>query len=92
MKRWWVSWYHTEDMTPFTLRNPWWISGYRMADDAACVCAAVMAIDDDHARQKIIDCYDEPPDNVEWRFVSVKEDDWSPFSDRFPKGDWMEWA
>jgi len=31
------------------------------------------------------------PEDVEWRFVEERPDDWSPFSDRFPQADWMEW-
>jgi len=25
------------------------------------------------------------------RFVTQKPADWSPFSDRFPRADWMQW-
>jgi hypothetical protein len=96
----WVSWYCPNDMMgKFELHSPWWISGETMEDDdgkfAFTLCAAVMATSEDQAKLKVVMSHDAPyierANAVEWRFADPRPDDWSPFSDRFPKADWMQW-
>lgn len=99
MKRWWLSWYHTRNMSPYTIHSPWWISGARVKLDTATgeefdeptVCAAVIAPTEKAAKAAIIGAYDIPPAKMEWRFCEERADDWSPFSDRFPEAKWMQW-
>jgi hypothetical protein len=97
VKNYWVSWYCPPDkMGKFELYSPWWVSGMRMHDDAETICAAVQAKNEDQAKLKIImshdaDCVAWASNEIEWRFVSEKPANWSPFCDRFPKADWMQW-
>jgi hypothetical protein len=96
-QNYWCSWYCPNDlMGKFELHSPWWISGETMEDDdgkfAYTICAAVRAENEDAAQQIIIDSHDDPkPIGLEWRFVERRPDDWSPFSDRFQRADWMQW-
>lgn len=92
MKSYWVSWYHTENLGGFELNTPWWRSGYRGSDDAPTICAAIRADHEEGARDRVLTSYDVRPDDVEWRFVEERPDDWTPFSGRFPKAGWMDWA
>jgi hypothetical protein len=86
----WVSWYWTKEMGAFELHAPWWISGYRMADEAATVCAAFPAeISESEAEIFVAASYDNKPESIEWRFNNLKEGE--PFCERFPKADWMTW-
>lgn len=97
---WWISWYNPKPGDPsgyFTLHWPWWITGERTSDYAFTVCAAVRAEDEDAAKALIAAAFESPtaPDAIEWRFVQDMsgKPGWSPYSDRFPKADWMpEWA
>ena len=45
------------------------------------------------AAYKVIEnSYDKQPASIsEWSFCNEKPDDWEPFCDRFPRGDWMKW-
>lgn len=93
-KPFWLSWESRDPhgLGTFELSSPWWISGY--GDDSALICAAVMAEDEDSAIDIVIASFDEPrPDglDIDWRFVNEREPGWSPFSERFPKADWMVW-
>lgn len=94
-RNWWVSWYSTAEMGEWELASPWWKSGTRSSDHAATICAAIRAIDSDSVRKKIAAAYDIPLTNplveIEWRFCNMRTDDWSPFNDRFPRADWMQW-
>lgn len=96
MKSYWISWYHKPELGGFELTAPWWRSGARLvasrfAFDEPTICAAVRADHPEGARDRILTAYDVRPDDLEWRFVEERPDDWSPFSDRFPKAAWMEW-
>lgn len=93
LKNFWVSWYcKPGSMGKFELHWPWWVSGMRMSDEAETICAAVRAESSDAAMIIIEQAHDEPrPLPLEWRFVSPRDPSWSPFSDRFPKADWMKW-
>lgn len=91
MKSYWLSWYDTL-YGKWELHSPWWVSGYRVADEARTICAAVRAPDEESAKRLIVMAHDEPrPRDLEWRFVDERPDDWSPFNDRFPRADWMKW-
>lgn len=89
MKSYWVSWYHAPNLGGFELTAPWWVSGTRMNDDAQTIVAAIRADNPEGARDRVLRAYDVRPDDVEWRFVEERPDDWTPFSGRFPKADWM---
>lgn len=91
MRRWWVSWYADGD-TSFEWHGPWWISGHRPMDrsTAHTIVAAVVADDADDAKAKIVAAHDKTVD-LEWRFREARNDDWSPFCERFPRADWMRW-
>lgn len=88
--KFWISWFHKKEFSPFELHTPWWVSGYD-GDGSETVCAALIADDDEKAREMIYACYDVRPDVIEWRFCHSKEEDWSPFCDRFPRAGWMKW-
>ena len=85
---WWVSWYSNG---AFEYHGPWWVSGQRLSDNAHTICAAVRADTEDAARKVITDAHDDPTTTLEWRFVEERPDDWNPFSDRFPRADWVQW-
>lgn len=96
LKRFWLSW-TAKDEGPFTLWSPWWISGAALYTDGKdilerpTICAAVIAPDEDAAKGVIRAAHDKPPLDLEWRFCNERPQDWSPFCDRFPRGDWMKW-
>lgn len=88
--RWWVSWY--EHTVPFEYHGPWWVTGQELGGgQRRTIVAAVLAADEDAARGVIVAAHDEPPTEVSWRFVEERPADWAPFSDRFPRGTWMQW-
>lgn len=98
MKNFWVSWYQSS--TPFTLESPWWVTGSRFITSRLAfdeekeqdtICAAVQAADRQGATDVIIAAHDTPPRDLEWRFIEERPTGWSPFCDRFPRGDWMKW-
>lgn len=90
MNNYWLSWIHEDKFGAFELHYPWWCSGYDSKDNPT-MCAAVKAKDKHGAREIILGCYDYLPDDLEFRFVEQQENHWTPFSDRFPKADWMKW-
>jgi hypothetical protein len=100
-RNWWVSWYCPNDMMgKFELHSPWWVSGATMENDAGkfayTVCAAVRAASEDQAKEKVIMSHDADvlewaSNQIDWRFVEERPDDWSPFNSRFQAADWMQW-
>jgi hypothetical protein len=87
-RRWWVSWY---GYGSFLYAGPWWVTGRELGGAERYIyCAAVIADDEDEARQVIADAYDEE-ELLLWRFVEPQADDWSPFGDRFQRAAWMQW-
>lgn len=89
--RYWVSWYATGENGSWELHQPWWISGER-DDGALAVCAAVIAINEQQAKESIAAAHDKANvDDIEWRFCNERAADWSPFCDRFPRAEWMQW-
>lgn len=96
MKRFWLSWYHSDvDHGAFELHSPWWTSGTRLFGETVSrtICAAVIAKNGEEARERVRLSYDRPPepDAIEWRFCEAKDDEWSPFNDRFQRAKWMAW-
>ena len=98
MKSFWISWFGTAG--PWTLESPWWISGYRIVADRMAfdeqreeptVCAAVRASNEGEAKRIIREAHDAKPTELEWRFCEERPEGWTPFTDRFPKADWMKW-
>lgn len=90
-KKFWVSWYSAGE---FEMHSPWWISGYvpiRHNPPKAIFCAAVIAISEEDAKAVVYASHDEPPAEIEFRFVEERADDWVPYCGRFPKADWMWW-
>jgi len=90
MHPFWVSWWSLHQFGSFELHSPWWISGER-DDGAVSVCAAVRAVSEAAAMDIVSACYDTRPDSIEFRFVEQREGIWSPFTDRFPRAEWMQW-
>ena len=90
MNNYWISWWHDKEFSPFELHSPWWVSG-EAHDDAKSICAAIKADNEHEARQIVLACYDSLPDTLRFRFNEQKENDWSPFNERFPKAEWMKW-
>lgn len=94
MKNFWVSWWQNRELGPFELHSPWWVSGSRGLGPSTfdeSIVAAVKAEDEAAARQVVVDSYDKSPDEIEFRFVEERPNDWEPFSDRFPRAEWMKW-
>jgi len=90
-KPFWVSWYQHPGYSPFELNAPWWVSGMRMEDGAETICAAVMATDEEAAREAVLASFDHRPEGVVWRFTTEQAEGWSPFCDRFERAAWMPW-
>lgn len=91
-RRWWVSWYSpVELMGKFELHSPWWISGETGDGAKHTICAAIAAHSEGDAQQTVKESYDDCPPPIEWRFVEERPADWSPFGERFPRADWMQW-
>lgn len=86
----WVSWWLKEADGAFELHSPWWISGERM-DGAQSVCAAIRAESEAAAQGMVLASYDRRPADLEWRFCEARPVEWSPFSSRFRRADWMKW-
>lgn len=89
IKNYWISWW--QDQQPFEFA-PWWVSGWRCgeAEDQPSICAAVQAESENAAKAAIIAAHDSPqPDDLDWRFIEERPDDWTPYNSRFEKADWM---
>lgn len=84
----WLSWHSSSPV--FVLSSPWWATGRRLEDNSTIFCGAVRASSVGEAKELIVSAYGAE-NEIEWRFVEQREPDWSPFSDRFPRADWMEW-
>ncbi len=88
-KRFWVRWFQVQHHE-FEYHGPWWISGERI-DGAPVICAAVAAKDAEAAKRIIADGYGNRRDAAQFDFAQECHGDWDPFSDRFPRRDWMKW-
>lgn len=87
---WRVSWYAAH--TGFEYHGPWWITGRELSGGRRhTIVAAVVADSADAARKVITDVHDAPVPELEWRFVDERPAGWDPFTDRFPRADWMRW-
>lgn len=96
LKPFWISWWVDGS---FELHAPWWFSGVRWTtgtdgedNEQSCACAAVMAKDEEDAKRFVRESHDDRAANIEWRFCEERPRKWQPFSDRFPRADWMQWA
>jgi hypothetical protein len=94
--KWWVSWYLPDDLyDTFEMHAPWWVTGQTFADAeervAYTVCAALRGASEQVVKEQVLSCYDQRPEAIEWRFVNERPSSWSPFSERFPRADWMQW-
>lgn len=87
MRIYWLSWQHREKLGSYELHWPWWVSGH--GDGYNCLCAAIVARDEDAVREVVYDCYDARPDHIEFRFIEERPDDFVPYSDRFRWQSWM---
>lgn len=87
----WVSWYHKIHYSEFELNFPWWITGERGSNEDKIICAAIKAESVKKAKGVILFSYDAFPEKIEWRFCEERPPYWNPFSERFPKADWMIW-
>lgn len=80
-------------MSPFNLHFPWWITGESgIGVDRPIYQTIVAAIPTESAQEAeeiILNSFDKRPEDIEWRFNSLKEG--SPYSDRFQKTGWMQW-
>ena len=87
----WLSWWHSHEyMGAFELHSPWWVSGYG-DDGRVSICAAICARNAIDASKKVWCSYDKEPPTLNFRFCEERPPGWSPFSERFPRADWMEW-
>lgn len=88
----WCSFYaDNAPMSAFEYHGPWWRSGYG-PNDEEIICAAVMAESGTDAMEVLRQAFDEAerPEKLTERFAEPKG--WSsPYTDRFPKADWMQW-
>jgi hypothetical protein len=80
LPEWWVSWWTTDDLGSFTLHTPWWVTGHD-SSGADSIVAEV--------RATIAAAYDKDPGPLMFRFCEPLAA--TPFSDRFPRADWMQW-
>lgn len=95
LKPHWISWYQSQEkFGEFELHSPWWITGSYGDDDGATICAAVLAKDEEHARAIVRASYDDKTkaEGLQWRFCEERPVDWSPFTSRFRRAYWMQWA
>jgi hypothetical protein len=90
MKNWWISWWHETEFGAYEFRGPWWISG-EDAGGRQSVCAAVRAPSEEAAEALVSHLYDAGGIEPEIRFCEERPVGWSPFCDRFPRANWMEW-
>lgn len=80
-----------------TLTSPWWPDGVETTETslglrqgtAPVFVAAVRAVDKAHAERVVFRGVTGADVVVE--FVKEMPSDWSPFSERFPRADWMDW-
>lgn len=99
MKKWWVSWF-AHPFVGFTLTSPWWLvdvssgvgkalgSAKFEASHGGVITAHVIAESDAQARQLIIAAH-EVPVVLTFRFTTRQGKYWTPFSQSFPRADWM---
>lgn len=60
------------------------------SDDGKVIFAAIEAPGEIQARATVFAAQDVPHE-IAFSFVKQKPDDWSPFTDEFPRADWMQW-
>lgn len=87
LTNYWLSWYHRSTDPAFRLDWPWWVTS---TGDTVTICAAIRAESEDVAWAIVRESH---AGNVGFttRFCEAKPADWTPFSDRFPRAEWMQW-
>ncbi len=86
MNKYWISWWHREDMGRFDLKWPcWWTGSTCEKPELLAYCAAVKVEQGEDILEIVRTSYSRFPDDIKWRFVIPKSDDWTPYSDRFTK-------
>lgn len=84
------------NLTHFEYHGPWWVSWHTElpAGLGLTICAAVIAENEEGAKRILGDAFDPGYSHEGWRFLDEKPSDWSPYSDRFPRAEWMglEWV
>jgi hypothetical protein len=91
MKRWWVRWLDGSG-GQFEYHGPWWVSGEAFrGDETKTIFVAAVVAENEAAAKRVIEMSQDAPGPLEWSFVNERADDWSPFCDRFPSADWMQW-
>jgi len=91
MNNYWLSWWHSNQyMGAFELHWPWWISGQGNGDRQS-ICAAIRADSAIDAEMIVHTSYDNEPLVLHVRFCDEQPPSWSPFCERFPRAEWMQW-
>lgn len=86
-KRWWASFELLSGN--YEIHSPSWVSGYGRGPTV--VFAGIAESEDDLMEHIEAHCLDEGS-SVEWRFVNERDDDYSPYTDRFPgPSSWHVW-
>lgn len=89
-KKFWLRWVTSEEHHgTFELTSPWWVSGHR--GNERYICAAVEAESESAAKAIIDGCHDRDVD-ISFRLILEQPSDWTPFCERFPRRDWMQWG
>jgi len=96
MRSWWMRFYvDAAEMPHFEYHGPWWTSGYAPDADGNytrhIICAAVVAASEVDARRVIEGAFDAGHTLAQWDASMLTRPDWTPFSDRFPREEWMRW-
>ena len=87
----WVRFRHNASGN-FEMHCPWWTTGEDV-DGHMFVCAAVPAGGAAEAKARVLASFDKGhAGGVKLTFVERREDDWAPFSERFPRKSWMVWG
>lgn len=94
MKRYWCRFTAlATELQHFEYHGPWWLTGEVCARvPQHCICAAVQAESDEGAKAILAGCFDRGHGWAQVDFVIEKPEGWTPFSERFPQADWMQWA
>jgi len=91
LKPFWVRF--KTSMGHFEYEGPWWCSGL-VGDERDpkpdIIVAAVMAYSEEAAKSILRGTHDDGYEPA-FDYVSRRNKNWSPFSERFPRRDWMRW-
>ncbi len=89
MTKYWISWWHREELGEFDLKWPYWLTGQTYEEpERLSYCAAVKVKPGKDVLSVITESYKIEPNDllyIEWRFIIQMPDDWTPYSHRFPQ-------